>query len=660
MMAGLCNSHHQLCLEPHRAIHQLASSASIPFVLIRKMHAFGLTENVSSLFDAVEVRQITNPGELNAQEADAGCVVTESQGDMGVLEKDTAPNRETITATYAEHDRRVAVVHEAGRARTEGLWSKSDGDRYYGLTLVRPPSLILPYEVMAEIFDWHMLMDGRWTTPLLVCRQWTMVAYSSPRLWSRISVTNLPNRQRYLRGTVLCTDFDRLRLVLSRSRSCSLQLELSFQSNSNAVSRGVWISSSSLIRGPYAAANRIKAVKLIIDDQILRRCTDLVLENEFLPFEHLNATVLPILSSIQTFSVNLGGHEHKFIQSLVNLSPALRHIRCIHSLSAENQGVGLWTKRIESYSYISPSAPCYPLHESPSLRRLRVLRDPAIPLTLPALQILQWSIGTYSALHRITAARLHTLILRHSPLCGRAERQSANSISFPNLRVAIHTWIFDPTVLHMFHTPALEHLSIEYRSSCSSPTALLKLFDGRAHMPRPKSLHLDCTFTDAVLISVLGRLPWLEELKVAGTVVGDTFWEGMAPCCTLIQPVLPPGEHATRVIVPNLKVLLVNYPTGMQRIKLKPDQQGEMVRVSGRPDDVPSRGNWTVKQILAVTAAREQAGYPLRTLAYCTLGQASIVLIGSLAELPNRPKFVSFWCYEDVLTSANNRWDGDW
>jgi len=163
----------------------------------------------------------------------------------------------------------------------------------------------------------------------------------------------------------------------------------------------------------------------------------------------INTTVLPRLSSIQHHSVYIRDHELLFIQSLVNLSPALRHIHCNGSLSAENQGVGLWTKRIESYVSISPSHPCYLLHESPSLRRLEVYSALATPLTLPALQILRWEIIFYSSLHLISAPRLHTLILRHSMRVNRAEGQSAGSISFPNLRMAIHTQIVNPIVLRM-------------------------------------------------------------------------------------------------------------------------------------------------------------------------------------------------------------------
>ena len=490
------------------------------------MQSFCGTENPPASLDTAEVLETAITSELNAQEAAATRVVPEIQGQIDDSEKGTARHRDTIISTHAKQERRVAAVREVGRARLEELRGKLEGAQHE-VAVVQSPTLLLPYELMVEIFDWHMLMGGTLASTLLVCKLWTMVAYTSPQLWSRITVTNLPYHPRHLRGSVLCTNLDHLRLVLSRSQSCPLQVELSFRSIMFSQ-RINYTSSTSLMRGPQAAANRIEAVKLIMGDQILRRCTTLVLAKQFLPLNYQNTTILPLLSSILVHSVGMQDRELLLIHSLVSLSPALRHVRCTRSLSLESWGVGMWTRTIESYCWLFPLTPCFPLHESPSLRRLGVHRDLAVPLTLPALQVLKWSIRIYSALHRVTAPHLHTLILRHCPL---GTPELAGSISFPNLRVAIHTRIYVPTALHMFHTPALEHLSIEYRSSAPSPTALLELFGGWTHMPRPKSLHLDCTFTDAALIGVLSRLPWLEELQIAGTGVSDTFWEGLTPSC---------------------------------------------------------------------------------------------------------------------------------
>jgi len=624
------------------------------------MHPFDPTETAPSLLDVLETT-ITTIGALNAQEAGAASTVAKHQGNIDALEE-TARNREAVTAAHAERRRRAAAI---SRVRSEELREKLE-ETPFELELDKSPTLILPDELMAEIFD-YMWKDGLLTTMLLVCKRWSMVAYSSPRLWARISVTNHPSRhqkpdQRRLPGSILCADLDYLRLLLSRSRSCPLQLDLCISLNPSP--RHLESSSSSLLMPePQATANYVEAVKLILDDQVLRRCTVLVLGGRFLPFDYQNATVLPLLSSIQIHSAPIVDRELLFIQSLADLSPALRHIHCDSGLSAENKGVGLWTKRIESYRWISTSSLCSPLHESPSLRKLGIQNGPAEPLTLPALQVLWWAARTYDMFHRVTAPHLHTLILRHGPF----DPEPAGSISFPNLRVAIHEKISSAAHLHMFRTPALEHLSIKYGASLWRPTALLDLFDGSTHMPTPKSIHLDCTFTDAVLIAVLDRLPWLEELQVAGTAVEDTFWERLVPSFNPSQQIAPAtlltDERATPILVSNLKVLLVHYPTGTQGTSPTPNQQGEVAQVSKLPDEVSNSVDWRLAQASAVAVAREQAGCPLGTLACWSSEQKVDVLVGSLDGLPYRPKFVSstaLLCYWSVLTFTTDRWDDPW
>ena len=144
------------------------------------MHTFGPTNNAPSSLDAAKVLEtsIANIGEPNNPEADAACTVSEMRGDIDALEKETPRHRETITATHAEQGRRIVAVREAGQARPEELWNRLEGP--YELSVVKSPTLVLPYELMTEIFDWHLLIGGRRTTTLLVCKRWTIVAYSSP------------------------------------------------------------------------------------------------------------------------------------------------------------------------------------------------------------------------------------------------------------------------------------------------------------------------------------------------------------------------------------------------------------------------------------------------------------------------------------------------
>ena len=608
------------------------------------MYTFGQMENVESLFDEVEVLEGAIACELSAQDVVASRIAAEIQVDIDIAEKELARHYAVITSKHGEREKRVAAVREEGRGRLEELQRKL-ADAKHELAVIQSPILILPYEITAEIFNWHMLMGGNLKTMLLVCKRWTRVAYSSPRLWSRIVITDRGPEGVLLRGALICETVDYLRSALSRAQASPLQVELCISSYSTSLGVDhLTPRSSSLRYGPRADANRREAISLILNNRILPRCTHLILNHTRLSVVVENMTILPLLSSLY-IGASLGDSETATIRSLINLSPSLRHIRW-HGARPRFEGldVRVWTKRIESFGWLYPDGSCHMLHESSSLRELGIYDSPAVALTLPALQVLRWSLSTYSAFHLITAPHLHTLILMHQKVF--TEPLSAGSITLPNLRVAIHSEVPDIIAIRGFQTPALEHLSIQ--SAGQAPTALFELFDGSVHMPTPKSLHLQCAFTDAALIAVLGRLPWLEELQVAGTIAKDAFWEGLAPS---IKPTwrvwLPksyPDERANRILTPNLKVLLVNYSTGnlytppipqsTKRVTRK--RRTELPQASELLDD--GGGEWTVVQASAVAVAREEAGCPLETLACWSPKKKVEVLIGSLDTLPQRPK----------------------
>jgi len=485
-------------------------------------------------------------------------------------------------------------------------------------------------------------MGGNIATLLLVCRQWTTIVYSSPRLWSRIAVTDNDSTRVRLKGALRCTDLNQLHSALSRSRSSPLQIEISFRTSHTMGNPQNSSRLTSIEHGPLAGANRAEAVKVILDNQVLRRCTFIALGSYFLTLRdqrrpiagHKDMPILPLLSSLYMDSYDQGENELLFLQSLVTRSPLLLHIHyeCYmnlreHCLSPQHLGEGNWTKRVETYSWLTPFEPCHILHESPSLRELGIAGKPTGPLTLPALQVLRWALDDYSGFQLVTAPHLHTLILDHPQYIQAPNRPPppAGSISLPSLRIAMHR-ISNLNYISIFQTPALEHLSIQSKSS-SSPLALFDLFDGSAHMPTPKSLHLDCPFTDAALIAVLGRLPWLEELQIAGTIAQGAFWEGLTP-----DP--HPGEHENRVLIPNLKSLLVNYSTG--DLYIPP----EFLMRRWTFDGHSMGGAWTVERASAVSAAREKAGCSLETLACWSPNRKVEMLIGNLDSLPERPKYV--------------------
>ncbi len=523
--------------------------------------------NVEPLFDKVEVVEGAITCERSAPEVDTSRIPAEIPVDIDASEEETVRRHEVIAAKRAERWGRVAAVcEEEERGPPEGLRRKL-ADAKHELAVIHSPILILPHEITAEIFNWYMLMGGNSEAMLLVCKRWTTVAYSSPRLWSRIVVIDSLHNV-VIQGAHVCVTVDYLRSVLSRSQASPLQVELSTGGIPDLGAPKYPPQSSSIRYGPQAAANRDEAFSLILNNKILRRCTYLVLRCFHAAFPHSglpmvveNETILPLLSSLY-IDVWQPGPGSDFFRSLIKFSPSPRHIHF-----GRYQGdleVGVWTKRIESCVWLDANESCRVLDGSSSLRELGIDGCLDVALTLPALQVLRWSPSARYTLHLITAPNLHTLILTYQRISIQGLLRPSR-ITLPNLRVAIHADIYNLINIRAFQTPALEHPSIQ--SPARDPTGLITLFDGSAHMPTPKSLHLDCAFTDAVLIAVLCRLPWLEELQVAGTVARHGFWDGLTPSSKPTWPQwLPasyPDERANRILVPNLKVLLVNYSKGI-------------------------------------------------------------------------------------------------
>lgn len=588
------------------------------------------------MLDEVGVHEAAITTELNAQTNAAGRSALEIRAAMDASKHEMVCHDEVIDARPAEGQK-----HE-GRDLEE--LRRKLADVKHELAVIKSPVLILPDEVMAEIFNWYMLMGGSLATVLLVCKWWITVAYSSPLLWSRIAVTDRGHDQLRVQGAIRCTTLNHLHSALSHAQSSPLQIELSLGSYAISDSSNTSSRSSSLLRGPQVSSNRIEAIKLILSNHTLKRCTFLILGKSFIaPEFQIPLRMVEEMTGLSWLVIDrdLDIHRIHFVKSLIKLSPSLRHIRC-DTWYFGPQGIELEVrvKMIESYGWIFPYSPCHLFDESPSLRELGISGTTKIPLTLPALQVLRWTSPTYHRMHFITAPHLHTIIILHRHT--NAERLSPGSVNLPNLRVSIHIWLFDLTILRGFQTPALEHLSIQ--SPNPSPTGLFELFDGSTHMPTPKSLHLECTFTDAALIAVLGRLPWLEELQVAGSIAQQAFWESLTPSSDQTWRVWLPSsysdERAIRILVPSLKVLLVYY----SKVLMYTPPKGNKVARSSRTEITKASelrlkgGEWTVMQAAAVAIARERAGCALETLACWSPGQEVKVLIGSLETLPQRPK----------------------
>ena len=143
--------------------------------------------------------------------------------------------------------------------------------------------------------------------------------------------------------------------MLSCSQFSPLQIELAFL----YTSYDSW-QSSSFRHHSQAATNRIKAIHLILDRQVLTRHTLLSLDIWYPPLnsnsvlmtlEHM--PLLSLLSTIHIHMISSKDYGIPLIHSLIKLSPSPRHIRGgIHNLGPQDLGVEVWAKRIESYDWI--------------------------------------------------------------------------------------------------------------------------------------------------------------------------------------------------------------------------------------------------------------------------------------------------------------------
>ena len=591
-------------------------------------------DGVQSLHDERVEAAIANS--LDAQAADITLIVSETQADKH--------EKQMIIPEQERH------IHDTGRLFLEES-RRELADLQHKSAVIASPILALPHEVTAEIFQWHTWIGGNLLVLLLVCKRWTAIAYASPRLWSRISLRNCPG---WILGTLHCRSLNQLRLFLSRSQSSPLQIRigavLCFDGDHAPTSF------SHKLLGP---TNYTEAIRIILGDEILGRCTSITFGEDPIPSDDPSnraaveaitvaaveaITVLPLLFTIRITTFRLTKHELCVLQSIARRSPSLRHIHYRYSdMSPQELGVESWAKSIETYGWVSASELCHSLQESPSLRNLRIEGQPVVPLTLLAVQELRWCRLAFPGFSFITAPQLHTLIVHHADEKLASPPPPAGSITLPTLRIAMHFNVPDITVLRAFQTPVLEHLSISTRSSPSLPTPLLRVFDGSHHMPTPKSLHLCCRFTDIALIVVLRRLPWLEELQVAGGIPQEVFWEALTPPCNLNMRSCPLGSYldacVTDILVPKLQILLVD--NSQQCINDFQHSDNDLAAVLSK------RGEWTVTQASAAAIARERAGCPLKTLACWDPEYKATVVIGSLESLPRRPEcvlFIAVWC----------------
>lgn len=175
------------------------------------MNLFARKEIVGSLSNQVKVLEGAITCELNSQDVEVSRISAEIQVDIDASEQELARLYGFI---IAKREKRTAAVREEGLGRLDEM-QRGLVDVKRKLDVINAPILTLPNEITAEFFSCRVLMGGNLKTMLLVCKRWTTLAYSSPRLWSRIAVTDLDTYEIRLKGALICYSASDLRWLKS-------------------------------------------------------------------------------------------------------------------------------------------------------------------------------------------------------------------------------------------------------------------------------------------------------------------------------------------------------------------------------------------------------------------------------------------------------------
>lgn len=294
-------------------------------------------ESLSDKVESLEGAITCNP---NAQDIETSRITAEIPVDINALGEEPVRRCEVVDTKRAERGERVAALCEENRERLDDLGGELV-DAKHEPAVIHSPILFLPYEVTAEIFDWHMLMHQSVKTMLLVCKQWTIVAYSRPRLWSRIAFINCRCHEVILQGALRYDTVHYLRSVLSRTKASPLQVELCVGGYCDVTKKNL---------SPESIANHEEAIGLILDNKILRKCTHFVLgcPDACYTFPGWltmveNTTILPLLPSLYIGLWFASYFGCAIFRSFIKFSPSLRHIRIIHDTrDHEDYDLGVW------------------------------------------------------------------------------------------------------------------------------------------------------------------------------------------------------------------------------------------------------------------------------------------------------------------------------
>ena len=459
--------------------------------------------------EIVNAKSVIQSEESALQNVEDALARGQEAHNASVLEADELKDKE-IAAILERHNAQVLQLTTSWeKKRAElGAQGKDIEGRLARQRAFVAPVKWLPSEVLSEIFTVYVdCGDTPWTL-LCVCRLWKGVASSTPRTWRFIQIDR--DEGRFDSGTSFqnCFTSAHLERAISRTGAAPLHISIALPQD---------------IRDRAVDLDRIFALFGTLT-KVLSRCDTLKLKDAYSFFsaedQELFATLqFPISSSLKCLCIGSGwersGIAHKLLVASNHESAAVREFSLksknrdslVHSLSNHQNLL----KRLISFSASDFRVPKDLFTVMRSLTCFSQADwDFALPEVLEPLEEAEFFRAMFQSFSTHQFGNLKRLVLHWCaiPLQPRA-------IKVPILDTLIFggsSWL----PILVFECPSLSRLELEDGPSTKSEARkeLNQIWGPEQSFVHLKTLKVDLVMSDAVLVSILKKLPPLEHLSL--------------------------------------------------------------------------------------------------------------------------------------------------
>ena len=486
--------------------------------------------------EIVNAKSVIQSEESALQNVEDALARGQEAHNASVLEADELKDKE-IAAILERHEAQVLRLNafwEQKRAELSAQRKDIEGRLAHQREFVAPVKW-LPSEVLSEIFTVYVdCGDTPWTL-LCVCRLWKGVAISTPRIWRFIQIDR--DEGRFNSGTSFQNCFTSAHLERALSRTGAAPLHISI-----ALPRD--------IRDRSVDLDRIFALFGTLT-KVLSRCDTLKLKDtdRFFSAEDqglFTTLQFPISSSLKCLCIGYGWESSGIAQKLLvasnHESAAVREFSLrsnhrdslVHSLSNHQNLL----KRLISFSASDFRVPKDLFAAMRSLTCFsqadKALALPEVSSVTDLLEEAEFSRTTFLEFSAHQFGNLKKLVIHWCTI-----PMQPGAIKAPILDTLIfkgRSWL----PILVFECPSLSRLELEDGPSTKSEARkeLNQIWGPEQSFGHLKTLKIDLVMSDAVLVSILKKLPFLEHLSLYINrqhriiikniaVPGDTFFNSL-------------------------------------------------------------------------------------------------------------------------------------